>query len=1282
MAGKKLWDKYEVAILIDGYIKVKAGENKSKIIENISEVLRNLAINRGIEIDESYRNFNGIFMQMEGIRSLFGDSNCKMNHVSKLFNEMVELYNNDSNAFSAILEEANELINNSNTVKKSNFVKNALFDKYETAILLDYYIKCESRLLSKKQAISKASVELRMLGKCRNIVIDDSYRNEQGITHQFGCMESAYKRYTVSKPASKLFKEIVKLYREDIESFNLLLKEARQMINEEPKGDFFSWLASKVTTAQLSKYRIAFERVEEYCISENMISNSLFEIEDKDEIKKIEKDIMQNNYFRWINRNYFNTICAFLKYFINYLNERNDIGNTVLGASVENYNEISNDILKISFDENINLAYTKPVYAAYFGDEIKNATSWKQVYVGIVKEFYSDYSKILPINKPFNNKNKRMDLCTDEYISLMITPKKIADGIYLETNYSANDIVRKIKVFAEICLVDMENIDIKYRKNDSKIDTTTEKISQKEECDESLYEVDFNSLKKMNYTKPVYVSYFDEEIKNISSWRSVYVELFKKIYEDYSNKIFVNRPLNNKKVYLYDNGSLFNLVNPAEIKKGLYIETNYSATDIIKQIKTLLRYCLVDEENVVIKYKKNFDSKVEEPESMNTKTFIRENKKENTDYESSPVTVKKAKIFDKLIEKSRNIEKVDFNNLSNYTYTEPVFLSYYDEKIKNISSWKRVYVELFKRFYRDYNEQFQEGAPANSYLFPEEYTAIMIEPKEVAKGVFIEVNYSCSNIVKEIKKLMDVCSINNNNVVIKYKKYKKIEKTEKESENMIIKKEEVFTSKKLNDRQETASIVPSREISKEVNKFKFILEENFSKGFRLKSKIECKRFKNYWNEFYHSEILMDDDEIINNIEKIGITYGDKVYITSKMLDESMKKKVFSFISENFSSGKQVIFYENIFNEFEEDFFDYCMYDSGMLKEYLKYENDGTYFINDKYISNQSNVKISILDEIKKCIIDQFSPMTYDEIYKKLAHIPENKIKSILRQNKEFISNGKNEYFHIDIISFEDDEIYEIEHIITQAINEKQFITGSELIKTLRKKQMHIIENNIGISDIGLRDAIGFKLNDKFSFSGNIISNKNHPISTTEIFLEFCKSKDSFTLDELKSLKLELNTIINFDVIYRICFRVSKDEFVSKKFASFNVEETDNAIDGFCTGKYIAIGKVDQFSIFPDAVYKWNSYLLEQYVAMFSAKYKLLHATYNESSCVGAIVKRSSNIETWDDLLINILADSGISLKKEEALEYLYEEGYLAQKRYAGIEKVLVKANEMRNQKGL
>ncbi len=591
-----------------------------------------------------------------------------------------------------------------------------LFDKHEAAILLENFIKYIGGKCSRNEAISEASVELRKLAKSRNIVIDEKYRNISGIRFQMHSIESAYKGYTVFKPATKLFKEIVDLYRRDKDSFNLLLSEAKQMISEKTKDNFFKWLASKVTAAQLSELYIAYEKVEEYCISYNESNDFLFEIIDLDKVKNIERECTQNNYFKWKNRSHFNAICAFFKHYTNYLNEKNNIINPVLNSRGEGNSETSNDILEINFAENANLAYTKPVYAAYFGDEIKNITSWTQVYIGIAKEFYSDYSRILPINKSFNSENKRMDLCTEEYISLMTTPREITDGIYLETNYSANDIVRKIKALADICLVDKENLNIKYRKNTEKTNVVAEKVSKKEESNEPLHKVDFNSLKKMSYTKPVYVSYFDEEIKNISSWRSVYIELFKKLYDDYSNIIIVNKPLNNKKVYLYDNGSLFNIVNPAEIKKGLYIETSYSATDIIKQIKTLLGYCLVDEENVVIKYKEIFDSKVDEPQTVGTEKFIRENRKDKIDFESSPVTVKKSKIFDKLIEETRNIEKVDFNNLVNYIYTEPVFLSYYDEKIENISSWKNVYVELFKRFYRDFNKQFQDGEPANTYL--------------------------------------------------------------------------------------------------------------------------------------------------------------------------------------------------------------------------------------------------------------------------------------------------------------------------------------------------------------------------------------------------------------------------------------------------------------------------------------------------------------------------------------------------------------------------------------
>ena len=56
--------------------------------------------------------------------------------------------------------------------------------------------------LSRKEAIQIVSVKLRDLAKKQNVFIDDVYRNVNGITFQMHSMESAYKGYTVVKPAS------------------------------------------------------------------------------------------------------------------------------------------------------------------------------------------------------------------------------------------------------------------------------------------------------------------------------------------------------------------------------------------------------------------------------------------------------------------------------------------------------------------------------------------------------------------------------------------------------------------------------------------------------------------------------------------------------------------------------------------------------------------------------------------------------------------------------------------------------------------------------------------------------------------------------------------------------------------------------------------------------------------------------------------------------------------------------------------------------------------------
>ena len=121
---------------------------------------------------------------------------------------------------------------------------------------------------------------------------------------------------------------------------------------------------------------------------------------------------------------------------------------------------------------------------------------------------------------------------------------------------------------------------------------------------------------------------------------------------------------------------------------------------------------------------------------------------------------------------------------------------------------------------------------------------------------------------------------------------------------------------------------------------------------------------------------------------------------------------------------------------------------------------------------------------------------------------------------------------------------------------------------------------------------------------------------------------------------------------------------------------------FMNGKdYLPLKGISSFGSFPYAGFPWNIFLLEHYVADFSDKFKLLHTTYNETNCVGAIVKKSANISTYDDLIAIALADSDIVLSENNALSYLCDNGYIVLRRYRGIASAIMKAKEIRNKKG-
>ena len=104
------WDTYEAVVLLDGYLEMRQSQQPRKqIIGRVSSDLRRMAVNRGLEIDEIFRNENGISYQIQSMDSAYKGEKVYV-PATKLFETAVEVYRTDPKRYFEILEEAKNMI--------------------------------------------------------------------------------------------------------------------------------------------------------------------------------------------------------------------------------------------------------------------------------------------------------------------------------------------------------------------------------------------------------------------------------------------------------------------------------------------------------------------------------------------------------------------------------------------------------------------------------------------------------------------------------------------------------------------------------------------------------------------------------------------------------------------------------------------------------------------------------------------------------------------------------------------------------------------------------------------------------------------------------------------------------------------------------------------------------------------------------------------------------------------------------------------------------------------
>ena len=465
--------------------------------------------------------------------------------------------------------------------------------------------------------------------------------------------------------------------------------------------------------------------------------------------------------------------------------------------------------------------------------------------------------------------------------------------------------------------------------------------------------------------------------------------------------------------------------------------------------------------------------------------------------------------------------------------------------------------------------------------------------------------------------------------------------------------------------------------------FSNVLLKYLPKGFRIASKLDMKRFRTFWKKEYNTDLTENDETIRKLITCITIRYKDFVYLPKMMASDEATQKLLSYVDECFSEGKNVIYFGALYKNFQNELYGKNINNAEMLKNYLDFINDGKFYVNKNYLATDDSVGANPIDEVRDYLVTAAVPVTIDDLKRALSYIDEDSVFWAVAGNNsdEFIRNQKGEYFHADIIKFSQHETDTITDLIQNAIDDKGYMGGKELTDAVVSKLLAVMERYPFLNWLGLRDVIAYKLKNVFSFHGKIISAYGQDLSMSDVFAHFAATRDHFTLEQLNSLKRDLDTSIYFDDVYANSLRINKNEFVSRDQASFDIDATDTAISRFCTGEYIALKEISFFGSFPDAGFPWNGFLLEHYVADFSKKFKLLHIGFTAGTPVGAVVKRSSSIADFDELISNELAVSNIPLNRDSALQYLVEIGLLAKRKYRGIEQALSRAKLLRSKKG-
>lgn len=1260
MALRIDWDIYEVALLIEACEKVIANNKaKPEIVAELSEALRKRAIKNGIVIDSKFRNKNGINLQMTKMAYLLTDGAYGLPGASKLYVDMADIKKKNPEKYQEILLTAKQQILDleenmcNNKEKFIDWINSLPNKKFNTTIILKALEIssefCVSRKYSKNSfweisdpvLFSAVATKLKSMRFFRltHRNIASALDKALELYKEFLLKESQKNEYNMSDESASIEtpdnsdESVIEAQNSPSEQQSVKLPRSVQKSDELYDDES---LADKLYVALKKECDI-----NPYGATASFLSGQVGASE------KTIKAVL--DYVDW-------AVFKYGRY------------------SIVDNNE--NEQLTLNLTKLASLSYTRPVSASYFDEVVSNASTWKQMYLDLLKTLQNDYPKVFDEikGKVYPSYSSPL-LGTESNLVQFRIPKEVVPGLFVETNVSARDIISNLKKFLDACNVDYENVVIIYERKDTNNQPVRKLIN------DNSYGVMMNSLDKTL-----------EILRKRYSVRLIYNH-----FDDANSK-------QNDLLYKANNG----------IKDIIWIYFVYSRRSQYISIETEPEYL-----NGVNEYTKGFIKTALRTSHPCLKMFFIN----YNDIGNSLMTIcdaidlyfqkngarKKEKNITKVYQKLYYLSKVYDapNGLSLERIIQLIKLDVEESVVEDVLDGVSWATKIGKRTYcfsRKSSTASRSNDLASGHESGSSFDAAFVNWM-ISKGIAERTAHNYLNAVKQAERFAREHSLERQ-ILISINHKLTIRTTKALFENLefielndaqhrrfsaaiaklfefygILSELPKLPSNKAEPKQ--THIQPEKspdDFSKE--RYISVLMTRYRGGMQFDS-IDFEIFKDTYSDLYDEEIEFDDSELKRRLLFCGVYFNDRLFPAEGIIDAVTGEKLQKYIENTFESGKNVIYYKAIMTDMADDFA-YCFSLTGedMLKAYLEFASpNGKYYFYPDYMSIEKVMKVDHSDEIKEFVLSAGKPISVEEICAGLPHVSNEIIKREIQSNGCFLRNSKGCYYHIDIFEISEDELRGISRFIIGDIMEDGYAIWTHIYERIKSDMPIFLENNIYLSSLGLRKAIERSLSAEYHFEGAVISLKSTPLDMAGVYRTFAAHHRTFSLEDIARFSKEIDEpLIYFASIADVSVRVSRDLFVAKDMISFDVAAVDSAISTYLAGDYIPVKHVDSFLVFPNVGYEWNEFLLESFLNSYSEKFKLMNLSYSRKTVAGAIVKTDSSYKEFVDLVADILANSDIELKQTVALEYLADLNIIINKRYSDVGVALDKARRIRNRR--